>query len=128
MKHAYVWAGLMMIAVSGSAFAGQVNPSVKDTPTVMVGITLEFGEHINAADIGFTGKVISSNAENKFVVGAGLSYFPWTKDASGPLGIDVSAGYNFTDMTATGGFDVLRFKPQMSIGFAPTQSEGDVFN
>lgn len=84
----------------------------------MLGIAVEFGDALDKPDIGFTAKVISSNRPDTMTVGGGLSFFPWAKDQQ--FGADVGFGYNFNNLGVLAGFDVLRLKPQMSVGYVPT--------
>jgi Chaperone of endosialidase len=86
-------------------------------PTLMLGIAVEFGDSVNKSDVGVTAKVVSTNRPNQFVVGAGVGYFPWSVK---PLGFDLDAGYNFNHVGVLAGYDFVRFKPQVSAGWVPT--------
>lgn|GEM_PF-3542938 len=90
-------------------------------PTFLLGLGVEFGDTTSSTpDVGITGKIISSDLSNHFVVGAGATYFPWS--AGKPIGVDISAGFNATDFGVLGGYDFIRQKPELSAGFVPTES------
>lgn len=110
------------MAVNGAVQAGMtVAPIEKSSsPTFMLGIAVEFGETVNKPDVGFTAKVLSSNKPNEFVVGGGVNFFPWAKDQ---VGLDVGAGYNFNHVGALASYDFLRWKPQVSVGYIPTERD-----
>lgn len=118
----------LLLPIAG-ALAGSPLPSPMPAdqkgvhPTFMLGIAVEFGDSSQTPDVGVTAKVISSNKPNQFVAGAGVSYFPLSGD---PFGIDLSAGFNLHNVTIMGGYDLLRQKPQISAGYAPTDG-GDYF-
>ncbi len=115
-----------LFAISTPAFAPPVPPTSDDpNPTVMIGISFEFGDGLKAGDIGFTVTGLSTNRPNEFVVGAGVSYFPWSTDKSSQFGLDLSAGYNFDHMTAMGGYDFLRWKPKISVGYSWTKEQDE---
>lgn len=114
---------LSFTVISASASAGVVlsDPTIPDqksaSPTFMLGIAIEFGDTVNKPDVGFTAKVISSNRPNTTVVGGGLSFFPWSKEQ---VGFDIGVGYNFENINAFAGYDLLRSKPQLSVGYVAT--------
>ncbi len=90
-----------------------------DKPGIMAGIAFDFSGAPSAADFGFTIKALSNRRENSFVLGAGVSYFPWATESK--FGLDAGAGYNFRHGAVLGGYDVLRNKPQVSAGWAYTR-------
>lgn len=107
--------------LSSAVQAGGVAPVLKDaSPTFMLGIAVELGDDMNEADVGITSKIVSSNRPNQFVAGAGVSYFPW---AEKQFGIDLGAGYNFSSVAALASYDILRWKPQFSVGYVPTDKD-----
>jgi hypothetical protein len=114
----------MSVAFMGPAFAGAA-PVVNSnsSPTFMVGISVEFGDDIKTSDVGITTKFLSTNRPNEFVLGSGISYFPWSNDKNGQIGLDLSAGYNFDHSTAMVGYDILRWKPQISTGYSWTKEQ-----
>lgn len=115
-----------LCAISTPAFAPPVPVSSDDpNPTVMFGISIAFGDGLKAADVGFTLKGLSTNRPNEFVVGGGVSYFPWSEDKKGQIGLDLSVGYNFDHGTALVGYDVLRWNPQISLGYSWTKERED---
>lgn len=111
-----------LFAVSPAHAQGAPAPSSSDDfhPTIMLGLAFELGRQSPQENIGLTAKLLSTNEEDHFVVGGGLTYFPWSDDA---LGLDVGAGYNFKDAAAIVSYDFLRKKPQISGGWVPTDDE-----
>jgi hypothetical protein len=87
-------------------------------PGVMVGVAFDFGGPPKAEDFGITAKILSNRTENNVVVGAGVTFFPWSTEK---FGIDASVGYNFRHTAVMGGYDFLRNKPQLSGGWSSTQ-------
>lgn len=109
-------------ALAGSQVAISVPAKTHSAhPTIFFGIAAEFGDTVKTPDVGVTAKVLTSNRPHQFVLGAGLSYFPWSGQ---PLGFDLDAGYNFNHFGILGGYDVLRWKPQVSAGFVATDKGG----
>lgn len=89
------------------------------SPAVTGGITYNFGGDTKDSPLsgaGATVKVISTSEEKKPVVGAGVSYYPWTK-SDNKFGLDVSAGYNFKKGSAMAGWDFLQNQPTVSLGY-----------
>ncbi len=83
-------------------------------PGVMIGLSYNFG-----GTFGITAKVLSSDRRDRAVAAAGVSYFPL---ASGQkFGVDVGAGYNFTNSNATVGWDFLNRQVQGSVGYVDTR-------
>ena len=107
--------------LSSPVQAGGFAPVLKDaSPTFMLGIAVELGDTVNEADVGITSKIVSSNRPDQFIVGAGVSYFPW---AEKQFGLDLGAGYNFSSFAALASYDILRWKPQFSAGYVPTDKD-----
>lgn len=90
-------------------------------PGLMVGMAFDLSTAPKIADLGFTAKVLSNRQENHFVVGAGVSYFPWASENK--FGLDVSAGNNFVHSNIMGGYDFIRNRPQISGGWSSTQKQ-----
>ena len=97
------------------------------SPAVVGGITYHFG---NGSDIaknaGATIKILSSGKDNKAVIGAGVTYYPWAEDKK--FGIDVSAGYNKKHTSVMAGWDFLQNQPTVSLGYSKEiTTSGDKF-
>ena len=90
-------------------------------PGLMVGIAFDLSTAPKLADIGITAKVLSNRQENHFVLGAGVSYFPWASENK--FGLDVSAGNNFVHSNIMGGYDFIRKQPQISGGWSSTRKQ-----
>jgi hypothetical protein len=91
---------------------------VFDNPGVMVGLAFKFGgASPSTKDVGVTAKILSNRNEETFVLGAGVTVYPMDPKS---FGLDISAGYNFDNVTVMGGFDVLQRMPQVSIGWSNT--------
>src|SRR5574343_938277 len=82
-------------------------------PGAFFGINYNFG-----GSVGLSLKILSSNKEDRGVVGAGVSYYPMTNK----FGLDASAGYLFRNGAITGGWDFLQSAPQVGLGFVNTKS------
>ncbi len=94
-------------------------------PAVMGGITYNFGSSEDSlANLGASVKVLSSAKENKPVVGAGVSFYPWA-EKSKQFGLDVSAGYSFKNGAVMGGWDFLKEEPSLSLGYNKEISSDD---
>ena len=106
---------ILLIGISGFLSA---------SPAILGGITYHFG---NGGDIakstGATVKVISSGKDNKAVVGAGVTYYPWAEDKK--FGFDVSAGYNKKHTAIMAGWDFLQNQPTVSLGYGKEVSDSD---
>ena len=90
--------------------------------TLMLGIAAEFGDGA-APEVGFTAKILSTNKPNSFVLGAGITFFPWAE--SNNLGLDLDAGVILHNVAILGGYDLLRQQLQVSGGWAPTMKEAE---
>ncbi|HWA19398.1 MAG TPA: tail fiber domain-containing protein [Devosia sp.] len=124
MKRLLATTALVAMLPVTAAMAGTVQVPVPATQesgslTFLLGIGVEFGD--STPDVGITGKVLSSNLANNLVVGGGVTYFPMADEK---LGLDLSAGLNLTNFAVLGGYDFLRQKPQLSIGYVPTIDGG----
>jgi len=89
--------------------------------TFMLGMAAEFGDADSKPAVGITAKILSSNAPNNFVVGGGVTFFPWAEDDN--LGLDLSVGYLLPNVVLLGGYDLLRQQLQVSGGWVPTMGD-----
>ncbi|MBX2809066.1 MAG: hypothetical protein KTR20_10595 [Cellvibrionaceae bacterium] len=87
--------------------------TAKADVTYMVGVSLTL-----TGDVGFTGKLLSNDKEEKLVLAAGATYYPFSGNI---FGVDASAGYILENGTVTGGWDFIQQVPQFSLGFADTE-------
>jgi len=113
--------------VAGVALAqpAPVSQDSRDSsPIAMVGIAYNFGGRVVDETIGLTFKVLSSDRQDRAVVAAGVTYFPWAPKQK--FGLDISTGYNFDKVTALVGYDLLNNKAQTSLGYANTYKPGGV--
>ena len=83
---------------------------------VFFGFTYAFGGGGPAVSL----KVLSSDKVNEGVVGAGVSFYPYSANK---FGADVSAGYNFTDSGVTIGYDFLQKGVQLGVGYVNTRND-----
>ena len=88
---------------------------------VFLGLSMQLGGNISARDIGVTAKVVSSNREDRAVLGGGINVYPF---GSGPtrIGIDVGAGYQGSRFGAMVGYDLLLGRPTLNAGYVNTTS------
>ncbi len=108
-----------LVATIASAGALPEAPNSRDSsPVAMVGISYNFGGRVVDETVGLTFKVLSSDRQDRAVVAAGVSYFPWAPKEK--FGLDISTGYNFDKVTALVGYDLLNKKPQASLGYTNT--------
>ncbi len=86
---------------------------------VFLGLSMQLGGNISARDIGVTAKVVSSNREDRAVLGGGINVYPF---GSGPtrVGIDVGAGYQGSRFGAMVGYDLLLGRPTLNAGYVNT--------
>lgn len=120
-------AGLVVLGASVPAWAQPApcpDPEASSGLTVMFGVAAEFGAAESASSVGFTAKVLSGNTPNSFVLGAGVTYFPWAPDQK--LGLDLSGGYLLPNVALLAGYDLLRQQLQVSGGWAPTADDEPV--
>lgn len=123
MRRLMLSTALMALFAVAPAYS-QAAPSTSNDfhPTVMLGLAFDFGKQSHQENIGLTAKVLSTNEEDQFVVGGGITYFPWADDK---LGLDVGVGYNFKDVAAVISYDFMRKMPQVSGGWVPTEDENE---
>ena len=108
MKKWLIGAGLVSMCALAQADSG-----------VFVGLSLQLGGTINARDIGLTAKVVSSNREDRAVLGGGINVYPF---GAGParIGFDIGAGYQGSNAGALVGYDLLLGRPTLNAGFVNT--------
>ena len=85
-----------------------------------VGIFLGLSYAFGGGGPGVSLKVLSSDEENKAVVGAGVSYYPMSAKH---LGADISVGYNFKNFGVTAGYDFLQSGVQIGAGYVNTDDD-----
>jgi len=88
---------------------------------VFLGLSMQLGGNISARDIGVTAKVVSSNREDRAVLGGGINVFPF---GSGPtrVGFDVGAGYQGSRFGAMVGYDLILGRPTLNAGYVNTSN------
>ena len=97
------------LALLGAALIG--SSAATAGPAAFVGISYTIGSNT----VGITGKILTSDTEEKLVGAAGATYYFGT-DSS--FGIDVSGGYTFSNAAVLVGYDFLRKNTQISAGWA----------
>ena len=108
-----------LIAGMASAQPAPSSSNSRDSnPVAMVGMAYNFGGRVFDETFGVTFKVLSSDRQDRAVVAAGVTYFPWAPKQK--FGLDISGGYNFDKVTALVGYDLLNKKPQASLGYTNT--------
>ena len=85
---------------------------------VFFGISYAFG----GGGPGVSLKVLSSDEEDKAVIGAGVSYYPL---AASHFGADVGVGYNFDNAGVMVGYDFLQSGVQVGAGYVNTEDDDD---
>lgn len=111
-------ATVFLCASAGSALAVPPPCNSDTAPTIMAGITFNFGGNISAENFGFTLKALHTNEADHFVVGAGGTFYPWSDER---FGLDLSAGYNGSGAAALVGYDFLKKAPVVSGGLVDTE-------
>lgn len=107
----------LSLMISAAAAGTPAQPAA--SATFMLGMAAEFGDADSAPAVGFTAKILSTNAPNNFVVGGGVTFFPWAEGDN--LGLDLSVGYLMQNVVLLGGYDLLRQQLQVSGGWVPTE-------
>jgi len=118
MKRLLFTAGLAPLLATTALAGAPVPPPENPSATFMLGIAEEFGDSASDADIGFTAKILSTNRPQSFVLGAGVSFFPWAEGDQ--FGLDIDGGVLLDNFAILGGYDLLRQKLQVSGGWVPT--------
>ncbi|MBM3611995.1 MAG: hypothetical protein FJX19_03365 [Alphaproteobacteria bacterium] len=94
-------------------------PAAAD-PAAYLGIAFTFGG-ANSGKVGLTAKILSSEKEEDWVAGAGVTYFV---GAPNDFGLDLSVGYNGSDnFSVLVGYDFLQYAPVGSLGWSDTKKE-----
>ena len=99
------------------AALGVVTLSAQADPGYMMGVSYALDGQASVKNLGFTGKVLTSDKEDKWVGAAGVSVYPW---ADRKLGLDIGGGYNFDRSAAIISYDFLQAKPSLSGGWSDT--------
>lgn len=87
-------------------------------PGVFFGVTYAFGH--STSGLGLSLKVLSTDKEDHFAVGAGVSYYPLM--SGNKFGVDVGVGYLFDNAAVTVGWDFMH-SPQIGIGYVDTKDD-----
>ncbi len=101
------------LALSALTFS----PMVYADAGVFLGISYAFG----GGGPGVSLKVLSSDKEDKAVVGAGATYYPLS--SNNQFGLDVGVGYNFNNAGVMVGYDFLQSGIQASVGYVNTDDD-----
>ena len=88
-------------------------------PGVFFGVTYNFK---GASGIGLSIKVLSTDRQDRGVLGLGVSYLPLLQK----FGADVDAGYQFKNGAVTGGWDFINNSPQLGLGYVNTEERKHV--
>ena len=88
-------------------------PAVAD-PTVMVGLTWAFENGGQTGQLGISGRILSDNRRDEWVAAIGGTFYP----GSGEFGLDVGAGYTFTNTPVTLSYDFVNNRTQLGLGWA----------
>jgi len=107
MKKVLIAAALA--AMSSSAFAD---------PGVFVGVTYAFGANNG---VGITLQATSTRHENRGIVAAGVSFYPYA--AGQKIGIPIDVGYQWKNAALLGGYDLLLKEWELSAGYADTKGD-----
>ena len=81
---------------------------------ILLGVAYTFG-----GTWGVTAKVLSSDQRDKAVIAAGATWYPMA--AGQKFGVDLGAGYNFSNSAAIVSYDFMQRKVQGSLGFVDTR-------
>ena len=92
--------------------------AVQADPALFFGVSYVFGQ--SESGPGLSLKVMSTDKEDHFAVGAGVSYYPTMK--GNKFGVDAGVGYNFDNMAVTVGWDFMH-SPQVAIGYIDTEDK-----
>ena len=99
------FAALALMGAAASSFAN---------PGVFVGLTYDFG-----GQWGVSLKLLSTDRQDRAAVAAGVTYHPSNKT----WGADAGVAYLMRDSAATFGWDFLRSKFQMGVGYVHTKHD-----
>lgn len=102
---------LTVALLCSSAFASA-------NPGVFFGVVYAFGA---GGGPGVSLKVLSSNKEDRAVVGAGASFYPLAP--TNRFGVDADVGYLSKDFAATVGWDFLQQGVLVGVGYVKTKND-----
>jgi hypothetical protein len=100
---------LMTTAIVGCLAAV---PAAAD-PTVMFGLSWTFGG-AQSGQLGISGRILSDNRADTFVVGAGVTYYLGSQE----FGIDAGIGYNVGNTPIVLSYDFINENMLLSAGWA----------
>jgi hypothetical protein len=83
---------------------------------LFVGVTYQFTDK---GGLGFTVKALNTRQEDKAVAAVGTSFFPGAPHQR--FGLDVSLGYQGSNIAALVGYDLLNQRPNLSGGWSDTR-------
>ena len=89
---------------------------------VFLGLSAQLGGKFGAQDVGLTAKIVSSNREDRGVLGGGISFYPFGPGST-RIGIDVGAGVQGRSAGALLGYDLLLGRPTFSAGYVNTKDK-----
>lgn len=89
---------------------------------VFVGLSMQLGGRFSAQDFGLSAKVVSSNREDRAVLGGGISFYPFGAGST-RIGLDVGAGVQGKSVGALVGYDLLLGRPTFSAGYVNTKDK-----
>lgn len=89
------------------------------TPSIMLGVTFNFGGPSNGQNIGISAKILSNNWQDYQAAALGFTYFPSAE--ANKIGIDASLAYKTTAAVGTVGWDIVNARPQVSFGYLDAQ-------
>ena len=118
----YLMSAALLALGSTQAFAIQCPLQTKeffDQPTVMLGISFNFGGGSSTQNFGITAKILSNNWQDYQAAAVGMTYSPMKADHK--VGLDASLAYKGTFAVGTIGWDFLNQQPQVSTGYVDAQ-------
>jgi hypothetical protein len=77
---------------------------------VFIGLSMQLGGKFSSQDLGLSAKVVSSNREDRAVLGGGISFYPFGPGST-RVGLDVGAGVQGRSAGALIGYDLLLGRP-----------------
>lgn len=89
---------------------------------VFIGLSVPIGSRLSSQDVGFSAKVVSSNREDRAVLGGGISFYPFGPGST-RIGLDVGAGLQGRSGGALVGYDLLLGRPTFSAGYVNTKEK-----
>ncbi len=115
---------LLMALVPLKAFATipwctHEDKSFFDTPTIMLGMTFNFGGASTEQNIGISAKILSNDWQDYQAAALGFTYFPGAE--AHKIGVDASLAYKATTAVGSVGWDIVNARPQVSFGYVDAQ-------